>query len=673
LLTLACALAGSVNAQYVQQGGKLTGGAPSGNAEQGHSVALSSDGNTAIVGGPDDSPSLACAVNFSPVPCTLLYNGAVWVYTRSGGVWTQQGNKLVPPGGGDAGFSVALSGDGNTAIVGGPNADPIWFDPHSPPIGFAGAAWVFTRSGDVWTQQGGALSGSDAVMANFGNAAQQDASVALSSDGNTAIVGGPGDNNFAGAAWVFTRSGGVWTQQGSGLAATDAVGSATQGSSVALSADGNTAMVGGPGDNGGAGAVWVFTRSGSVWTQQGGKLARIGAVGSAAQGSSLALSADGNTALVGGPGDNGGAGATWVFTRSGGVWTQQGGKLAGTGAVGSATQGSSLALSADGNTAVVGGSGDNGNAGATWVFTRSGGVWTQQGSKLVGIGAAGNAAQGYSVALSGDGSTVLVGGYADDTAGAAWVFVAQTGSPSPIAIRAQNGVLNGASFASPTIAPGTFMSIFGTNLASATASWDIVDNQLPTTLGGTSVLVNGENANIAYVSPGQINFLAPAGCSSGDVSVQVLTSNGTSNSTAVPGSTVSPGLFMFSQGNAHYAISTLPDGAYAIPSGLLPAEANVRAAKPGDVLAFWATGLGPTTPPYPEGQVVTPQNRGILASLATVAIGGKNATVEWAGIVGAGLYQINAQVPDVPAGDNAVAVTVGGVPAQSGANIYVGN
>src|SRR5262249_35601801 len=82
--------------------------------------------------------------------------------------------------------------------------------------------------------------------------------------------------------------------------------------------------------------------------------------------------------------------AAWVFTRSGGVWSQQGGTLVGTGAVGSAAhQGWSVALSADGNTALVGGRLDNFNAGATWVFTRSGGVWSQQGSKLVGTGAVG--------------------------------------------------------------------------------------------------------------------------------------------------------------------------------------------------------------------------------------------------------------------------------------------
>jgi hypothetical protein len=186
-----------------------------------------------------------------------------------------------------------------------------------------------------------------------------------------------------------------FTQQGPKLVGTGAVGLAGQGWSVALSSDGNTAIVGGWADNSNAGAAWVYTRNGGVWTQQGSKLVGTSAVGTPQQGVSVALSADGNTAIVGGPDDNpgtsnnSGTGAAWVFTRSGGVWTQQGSKLVGTGAVGSALQGYSVALSDDGNTVIVGGPGDNSNAGAAWVYTRSGGVWTQQGSKLVGIGAAG--------------------------------------------------------------------------------------------------------------------------------------------------------------------------------------------------------------------------------------------------------------------------------------------
>jgi hypothetical protein len=260
----------------------------------------------------------------------------------------------------------------------------------------------------------------------------QGISVSLSADGNTAIVGGVSDNSFAGAAWVFTRSGGVWTQQGDKLVGTGAAVNADQGNSVALSADGNTAIVGGPVDR----SAWVFTRSGGVWTQQGNKLVGTGEVGVAEQGFSVALSADGNTAVVGGQNDNGGLGAVWVYTRSGGVWTQQGSKLVGTGAVGSARQGNSVALSADGNTAIVGGPGDNPDsngdgAGATWVFNRNGGVWTQQGSKLVGTGAVGHGAgQGTSVAVSGDGNTVIVGGpYDNSDIGAAWVFVQPTTAP----------------------------------------------------------------------------------------------------------------------------------------------------------------------------------------------------------------------------------------------------
>ncbi len=177
---------------------------------------------------------------------------------------------------------------------------------------------VHPQGSGVWTQQGNKLVGTGAV-----GSARQGMSVALSADGNTAIVGGWSDNSKTGAAWVFTRSGGVWAQQGKKLVGTDAVGSARQGTSVALSADGNTAIVGGPGDNpwdrsvpfglGAAGAAWVFTRTGSVWTQQGNKLV---SARSARQGTSVALSADGNIAIVGGVADDGGGGAGLVFTRA---------------------------------------------------------------------------------------------------------------------------------------------------------------------------------------------------------------------------------------------------------------------------------------------------------------------------------------------------------------------
>jgi hypothetical protein len=378
---------------WSQQGGKLTGTGETGNAWFGFTVALSEHGDTALIGGPDDNGN----------------TGAAWVFTRSGSTWTQQGGKLAGTGEvgeGRFGFTVALSADGNTALVGG-GLDDDWI----------GAAWVFTRSGSTWAQQGEKLTGTgETGEGRFGT------SVALSADGNTALIGGPGDDSSTGAAWVFTRSGGVWSQQGEKLTGTGETGEGEFGKSVALSADGNTALIGGPEDDSATGAAWAFTRSGVVWSQQGSMLTG-GETDNTEFGVLVALSADGNTALVGGWKDNGTKGAAWVFTRSGGVWTQQGEKLTGTGETGEGGFGTSVALSADGNTALIGAPGDNNEKGAAWVFARSGSTWTQQGEKLTGTGEIGSPWFGYTVALSGDGNTALIGGWLDNGwKGAAWVF-----------------------------------------------------------------------------------------------------------------------------------------------------------------------------------------------------------------------------------------------------------
>lgn len=412
-------------AQFVQQGGKLVGSGAVGPAHQGYSVAVAADGNTTIVSGYADN----------------AFAGAAWVFTRNEGLWSQEGSKLVGTGAiGVARFgkSVAISADGNTAIVGGP------YDNFN-----TGAAWVFTRSGGAWSQLGSKLVGTGAV-----GAAEQGWSVAISADGSTAIVGGNDDDcgNLwpvcVGAAWVYTRSAGAWLQQGSKLVGTGAVESAEQGASVAISSDGNTAIVGGFGDNSYAGAAWVFTRSEGVWSQQGNKLIGTGAVGAAGQGDSVAISGDGNTAIVGGPLDNaqersGGyvpaAGAAWVYTRSEGVWSQQGSKLVASDADEVANQGIAVAISANEDIAVVGGYQDHSGVGAAWVFTPDRGVWSQQGGRLVGTGPVGAAAQGSSVAISADGTTAIVGGPYDNSGiGAAWVFVAPGCTPPAITAQPQS-------------------------------------------------------------------------------------------------------------------------------------------------------------------------------------------------------------------------------------------
>jgi len=454
---------------FVQQGEKLTGGGEIGDGNFGVSVALSSDGNTALIGGDEDDGEA---------------HGAAWVFTRSGPTWTQQA-KLTCAG--SVGYStqcgsVALSSDGNTALVGGGGDNE-----------FVGAVWVFTRSGSTWTQQGEKLTASgESGDGSFGN------SVALSSDGNTALIGGYTDNKNHGAAWVFTRSGTTWTQQ-TELTGGGESGSAQFGATVALSAEGTTALIGGPGDKEGAGAAWVFTRSGETWTQQGEKLTGRGEIGNPGFGVSVALSAEGTTALIGGWYDNNGGnylGAAWVFTRSGEIWTQQGEKLK---EVGAGYFGISVSLSANGNTALIGAPLDSGHVGEAWVFMRSEGVWTQQGEKLTGAGEMREGQFGIRVVLSADGTTALIGssGYAGPDVGAAWVFVSGL------------TVTNVNPHAGPQ-AGGTHATITGTGFGGATAVHF-----------GTA-----EASQVQVDSASEVTAVSPPG--TGTVDVTVTTPEGTS-------------------------------------------------------------------------------------------------------------------------------------------------
>jgi hypothetical protein len=379
-----------------QQGGKNVASDATTAPRLSVSSAVSADGNTAIFGGYADNSHV----------------GAAWVFTRTSGVWSQQGSKLTGAGSGTNsyfGMSVGISGDGNTAVVGG------YYDTSG-----TGAAWFFSRTNGVWSAQGGKIVPSDILgvsgHAEFGSGA------AMSLDGNTAIIGGFYDNTGVGAAWIYKQTAGVWSESAK-LIASDSTGAASIGYAVGLSADNTTAYMSGYNDNSGIGAMWVFTYANGAWTQQGSKIVPSDMTGNAHLGQGGGISLDGNTLVSGGPADNSSIGATWVFTRSAGVWSQQGTKLIGSGAVGAAYQGRQSAISGDGNTIITGGYMDNSNIGATWVFTRSGTTWTQQGTKLVGTGSVGSPVEGLSVCLSKDGQTAIVGGDSDNANnGAFWVF-----------------------------------------------------------------------------------------------------------------------------------------------------------------------------------------------------------------------------------------------------------
>jgi hypothetical protein len=426
---------------FIQQGPKMTPDDEVAGGAFGAQVALSADGNTALIAGQEDN----------------VQTGAVWVFTRSGSTWSQQGPKLTGGGAvGAAGFghSVALSADGNTALISGAGDDQ-----------HRGAVWVFTRSGTTWTQQGQKLTvSSESPEGAFGS------SVALSSDGSTALIGGEDQPGRAGAAWVFTRSGSIWSQ-GPKLTAHDEVAPAEFGFSVALSADGSTALIGGPYEKvpwigfgaSEAGAAWVFTRTGSTWSQQGPQLTTFEEREDGWFGWSVALSADGSTALIGSPrvgneeAENY-TGAVWTFVRSGSTWSQRGPQL-------QPSQrpwtlfGDSVAISSDGNTAVIGAPGWN-VRGAALAFERTGSTWTRLGPELLGserleYGPNGSEGVGGAVALSADGTTALAGGPGDNRgAGAAWGFGSSSFltpvTPSePVAPPAVAESASGSSGASP--------------------------------------------------------------------------------------------------------------------------------------------------------------------------------------------------------------------------------
>ncbi len=314
------------------------------------------------------------------------------------------------------GSSVALSADGNTALVGAPGGKLS-----------EGAAWLFRRVGSTWIQTGTKL----AVPAADEPAPCEEepdeeepeecrfgSSVALSADGSTALLGDPRANLGEGAVWVFTRTGETWSQS-TRIAPPEAV-EGRFGRGVALSASGQTALVGAP--RVGSGRAWVFTRTGSSWTPMGGAIAGGDEVGDATFGRSVALSGNGETALVGGPADDEGKGAAWAFERAGEQWLSDGSKLTGAGESGEGHFGAAVALSGDGGTAVVGAAEDHEGRGGAWVFAQSGAGFAQQGPELT----SGDEAEdlfGYGVAISPDGNSLLIGApHAGQARGAAWLY-----------------------------------------------------------------------------------------------------------------------------------------------------------------------------------------------------------------------------------------------------------
>lgn len=312
------------------------------------------------------------------------------------------------------GTSVAISNDGAYAIVGSISEDTGGAG--------AGAAYVYVRSGSSWSQQQ-MLTASDA-MANgiFGY------SVAMSSDGTYAVVGARYQNTN-GAAYVFTRSGTTWTQQAK-LTASDAAADDNFGYSVDISNDGTYIIVGAKDEDGAAGntgSAYVFTRSGTSWSEQQ-KINGSGSTVNSYFGYSVSINSDGTYIAVGAYADNNmDYGAVHVFSRSGSTWTEQQKIVASDQGV-SDHLGVSVSISGAGDYVIAGAWGSEtggSNAGAAYIFSRSGTTWTQQ-QKIQSTDIGANDHFGWSSNISNDGNYVIVSAHYEGTggseAGAAYIF-----------------------------------------------------------------------------------------------------------------------------------------------------------------------------------------------------------------------------------------------------------
>jgi uncharacterized protein (TIGR03437 family) len=218
---------------------------------------------------------------------------------------------------------------------------------------------------------------------------------------------------------------------------------------------------------------------------------------------------------------------------------------------------------------------------------------------------------------------------------------------------AANGVVNAANLTS-AMAPGTWVSIFGSSLSATTRPWasaDFVGGKLPAQLDGVSVTIDGKSAAVAYVSPTQINVLAPDDANTGLVTVQVTAPAGTSTPTLALEQTVAPAFFQFRAPAASYVAGTHADGSYLAGPALVQQGIAGTPAKPGETIVIYGTGFGASQPavsataPVPSALPLANQQA------LSIRIGGLDSAIAFAGLISPGVYQFNLMVPEVPDGD----------------------
>jgi uncharacterized protein (TIGR03437 family) len=227
----------------------------------------------------------------------------------------------------------------------------------------------------------------------------------------------------------------------------------------------------------------------------------------------------------------------------------------------------------------------------------------------------------------------------------------------------QSGVVSASAFGEFTsVSPGSWIEIYGSNLAVDSRSWlaaDFSGINAPTSLDGTSVTIGGQAAFIDFISPGQVNALVPSNIPTGTQSMTVTVGSLTSPAYNITVNAVQPGFDAppsFNIGGTQYVVALFADGTYVLPEGAI-AGLSSRPAQPGDEIVLYGIGFGPVTPSIPAGQLV--QQTNTLASSFGMSIGGVPVTnVPYSGLAPSytGLYQFNIVLPANP-GSGAVPLT----------------
>ena len=357
---------------------------------------------------------------------------SVYIYTHDDDKWMREVKLIENDGVGDDEFDVSIdvSANGDTVVVG------IGSDNNE--IGLrAGAVYIYCRVNDNWNEHYKLTVRDGCSLDYFGH------SVAISADGNTIVVGAWGHDRNKGAVYIYSRFDNRWCLEdklvmNDGKSGTMlsffAINSGDYfGCSVDISDDGNTVIVGAyrndnvNGDS--AGSAYIYTRRNGKWVDDSKLIAVSGGHSLSCYGYSVAISGDGNTAIIGAYSEDNRRGSAYIYTRTGDTWSEQVKLVANDGAS-IDWFGYSVAISSDGNTAIVGAHyGSNGKdtkSGSAYVYTRSGSTWNEQAKLLASDGASYDYF-GVSVSISGDGNTAIVGAYADDnkngdSAGSAYIF-----------------------------------------------------------------------------------------------------------------------------------------------------------------------------------------------------------------------------------------------------------